>query len=400
MYFRLYLNCKLIVEIIYVLFCQISMKKILFNKLLSDCLIFFLISLLSASIIIWVFQAVNFLDIILEDGRDYIVYLNYSLLNFPKILTKLIPFILFFSFLYVIAKYELKNELIIFWNFGINKIEFVNFFIKFSIILMLIQIFLTATIVPKTQDLARSFLRGSSINFFENFIKPKVFNDAVSGLTIYSNSKDQNGNLEEIYLKKGSGNNFQITFAKKGNFKQIGNSQFLELYSGETTSSVDGKLTTFKFAKTDFNLTNLDDNTTTYKKTQEVATFDLVKCYHKLMNFDFLEISENFTVENCREENINNIIKELYKRIIIPLYIPVLILISLLLIMKSKENTNYTKYRISIFLIGFIAIVISEMTIRFINVDIFKNIKFFIIPIILIIGLYSLYLFKFKNFSK
>ena len=74
------------------------MKKILFNKLLSDCLIFFLISLLSTSIIIWVFQAVNFLDIILEDGRDYIVYLNYSLLNFPKILTKLIPFIFFLVF--------------------------------------------------------------------------------------------------------------------------------------------------------------------------------------------------------------------------------------------------------------------------------------------------------------
>ena len=376
------------------------MKKILFNKLLTDCLIFFLISLFSTSIIIWVFQAVNFLDIILEDGRDYIVYLNYSLLNFPKILTKLIPFILFFSFMYVITKYELKNELIIFWNFGINKIEFVNFFIKFSIILMLIQIFLTATIVPKTQDLARSFLRGSSINFFENFIKPKIFNDAVSGLTIYSNSKDRDGNLEEIYLKKGSGDNFQITFAKKGNFKQIGNSQFLVLHSGETTSSVDGKLTSFKFAKTNFNLTNLDDNTITYKKTQEVATLDIIKCYHKLMNFNFLKIDENFTVENCREENINNIIKELYKRIIIPLYIPVLILISLLLIIKSKENTNYTKYRISIFLIGFIAIVISEMTIRFINVDIFKNIKFFIIPIILIIGLYSLYLFKFLNFSK
>ena len=28
--------------------------------------------------------------------------------------------VLFFSFLYVIAKYELKNELMIFWNFGIN----------------------------------------------------------------------------------------------------------------------------------------------------------------------------------------------------------------------------------------------------------------------------------------
>ena len=163
MYLRLYLNCKLIVENIYVLFCQISMKKILFKKLLSDCLVFFFISLFSTSIIIWVFQAVNFLDIIVEDGRDYLVYINFSLLNFPKIVTKLIPFILFFSFLYIIAKYELKNELIIFWNFGVNKIELVNFFIKFSLLIMIFQIVLTSLVVPKTQDLARSFLRDSSI---------------------------------------------------------------------------------------------------------------------------------------------------------------------------------------------------------------------------------------------
>ena len=57
------------------------MKKILFKKLLSDCLVFFFISLFSTSIIIWVFQAVNFLDIIVEDGRDYLVYINFSLLN-------------------------------------------------------------------------------------------------------------------------------------------------------------------------------------------------------------------------------------------------------------------------------------------------------------------------------
>tara|TARA_B100001287_G_scaffold259342_1_gene246459 strand:+ start:60 stop:1190 length:1131 start_codon:yes stop_codon:yes gene_type:complete len=372
------------------------MKKILFKKLLSDCLIFFLISLFSTSIIIWVFQAVNFLDIIVEDGRDYLVYLNYSLLNFPKILTKLIPFVLFFSFLYVIAKYELKNELIIFWNFGINKIEFVNFFIKFSIFVMIIQIFLTATIVPKTQDLARSFLRNSSINFFENFVKPKVFNDAVRGLTIYSNSKDKDGNLKELYIKKGTGDDFQITYAKKGNFKQNGDSQFLELYSGETISVFQDKITSFKFSKTDFNLSNLEDNTTTYKKTQEVATLDLIKCYHNLMNLNFLKVDKNFTVENCRNDNINNIIKELYKRIIIPIYIPVLILISLLLIIKSKESTNYARYRFLIFLVGLLAIIISEMTIRFINVDILSNIKFFMMPVIFLMSLYSLYFIKFK----
>ena len=373
------------------------MKKILFRKLLFDCLVFFTITLLSSSIIIWVFQAVNFLDIIVEDGRNYLVYLNFSLLNFPKVISKLVPFVLFFSFLYVLGKYELKNELIIFWNFGINKIELINFFIKFSFFIMLFQIFLTAAIVPKSQDLARSFLRTSSINYLENFIKPKIFNDAVKGLTIYSNSKDEFGNLKEIYLKKGSGENFQITFAKEGRFKQIGKNQFLELNFGETISVINNKITNFKFRKTDFNLSNFDDNTTTYKKTQEVTTMDLVKCYHNLMNFNILKIDKSFEVENCRNDNIDNIIKELYKRIIIPLYIPVLILISLLLIFKSKENVNYPRYRILIFLIGFSTIILSETTIRLINADFLKNIKFFVIPLILVISLYLNYLIRFKN---
>ncbi len=373
------------------------MKKILFRKLLFDCLIFFTITLFSSSLIIWVFQAVNFLDIIVEDGRNYLVYLNFSLLNFPKVITKLVPFILFLSFLYIIGKYELKNELIIFWNFGINKIELINFFIKFAFFIMLFQIFLTAVVVPKSQDLARSFLRSSSINYLENFIKPRIFNDAVKDLTIYSNSKDEFGNLKEIYLKKGSGENFQITFAKEGRFKQIGKNQFLELNFGETISVINDKITNFKFKKTDFNLNNFDDNLTTYKKTQEVATIDLIKCYHNLMNFSILKIDKNFKVENCRVDNIDNIIKELYKRLIIPLYIPVLILVSLLLIFKSKENTNYSRYRILIFLIGFSTIILSEMTIRLINADFIKNIKFFIIPIILLISLYSNYLMQFKN---
>jgi len=373
------------------------MKKILFRKLLLDCLIFFLITLFSSGVIIWVFQAVNFLDIIVEDGRNYLVYLNFSLLNFPKVISKLVPFVLFFSFLYVIGKYELKNELIIFWNFGVNKIDIINFFIKFSFLIMLIQIFLTAVIVPKSQDLARSFLRTSSINYLENFVKPRIFNDAVKGLTIYSNSKDEFGNLKEIYLKKGSGNNFQITFAKEGKFKQIGKNQFLELNFGETISVINDKITNFKFKKTDFNLSNFEDNTTTYKKTQEVATLDLIKCYHNLMKFNILKVDKNFEVENCRQDNIDNIIKELYKRIIIPLYIPVLILISLLLLLRSKENINYPRYRILIFLIGFGAIIISEMTIRLINVDFIKNLKFFIIPIILVISLYLNYLIKFRS---
>ena len=97
------------------------MKKTIFRKLLFDCSFFFLITLFSLSLIVWVFQAVNFLDIIIEDGRDHFVYLKYALLNLPKIVSKLIPFSIFIAFFYTLNKYEANNELIIFWNFGVNK---------------------------------------------------------------------------------------------------------------------------------------------------------------------------------------------------------------------------------------------------------------------------------------
>ena len=308
------------------------MKKILFRKLLFDYMSFLLLALISTGVVIWVFQAVNFLDIMIEDGRDYLVYLNFTLLNFPKILSKIFPFVFFFSLFYVTTKYELKNELMIFWNFGIHKIQLINFIFKISLILLTVQIFFTSILVPKSQDLARSFLRSSTVSFFGNFVKPQKFNDTIKGVTIYSEKKDQNENLYNLYIKKEiNTNEFQITYAKKGEFKKIGNNPILVLYEGATITSKKDSVTNISFSKSDFSLANLKTNTTTYKKTQEISSYKLIICvnnYFKLDKEIFKIVSKE--IENCSIENIDNIFKELYKRFVIPFYIPLLSLISCL----------------------------------------------------------------------
>ena len=374
------------------------MKKILFRKLLSDYLSFFFITIISTSIVIWVFQAVNYLDIMIEDGRDYLVYLNFTLLNFPKILSKVFSFSLFFSLFYVTIKSELNNELIIYWNFGVHKIEVVNFILKVSFILMIIQIILTAFVVPKSQDLARSFLRSSSINFFDNFIKPKKFNDTIKGVTIYSDKKDQNGDLINLYLKREiKPNEFQITYAKKGNFKQIGNSPILVLNEGATITIKNDDVTNISFSKSDFSLADIDTNTTTYKKTQEISSQNLIICIKNFYQLEKKMFEKKVKdIENCSYENIQNIIKEFYKRFLIPFYIPLLTLVPLLLITTSKENLNYNKLRVATFSLGLIIIIFSETTISFISKISIYDIGIMVIPLILIS---ILYLFFFRQFN-
>ena len=373
------------------------MKKIIFRKLLLDYMSFFSIALISTSVIIWVFQAVNFLDIMIEDGRDYLVYVNYSLLNFPKIITKLIPFVLFFSFFYVTIKYETKNELLLFWNFGVNKIELVNFIFKFSLFLFLIQIVLSSIIVPKAQNQARSFLRTSDINYFGNFIKPQKFNDTIKGVTIYSESKDDR-NLYNLYIKRDMGrNDFQITYARKGVFKEIGDVPLLVLFDGETITENENEITKFSFSKSDFSLKNLKANTITYKKTQEITTTNLIKCIIGLYKIKINNKHQKIDhIENCLPQNLNNIFKEIYKRLIIPLYLPLLSIIPFLLLIVSKENVNYSKLKVFTFITGLLIIILSETTIRFVSKILFNNIGIALIPLFILIIIYSIFIFKFQ----
>ena len=370
------------------------MKKLLFRKLLLDCLNFFLITLISTTIIIWVFQAVNFLDIMIEDGRDYLIYINYSILHFPKTLSKLYPFILFFSLFYVTIKSELNNELIIFWNFGINKIEIINFILRISLILLIIQIILTSFIIPKSQDIARSYLRDSSVNFFGNFIKPQRFNDSIRNVTIYTERKDVDGNLSNLYLKKViSGNEFVVIYAKEGSIIEKNGSPFLVLYDGEQITSKNNQITNISFSKSDFPLKNLETNTTTYKKTQELDTHSLYVCAR---DFYFYNKKEVKKIQNCTNANLKNIFREIYKRIFIPVYIPLLSILPFILFFYSKENSFYPKIRIITFLLGILFIVISETSIRLISENINYNLSLFLIPVIFIITLYTLYIKKFN----
>ncbi len=372
------------------------MKKILFRKILFDCLKFFIFTIIGTSLIVWVFQAVNFLDIMVEDGRNYQVYFNYTILSFPKIISKIFPFAIFLSFFYIISKYENRNELIIFWTHGITKLQVINFFLKASLALLIFQIILISFVVPFTQDKAKSIIKESNINFFDSFLIPKTFNDAIKGVTIYTDDKRQDGSLKNIFIKKAtSDSEFEIIFSQTGEIKNLNNNQILVLYDGQNIKGNNSNLDSFSFSKSDFNLSNLEANTTTYIKTQEISSLRLIDCYLSLENSK-KKIVDGFSV-NCQLSNLPNILRELYKRFIIPLYIPILILVSLTLILISKEETNYTKLKLLIFFFGLFIIIFSETTLRFVDNNLLDNIKLILIPFFSTVLFYFIIIFKLNS---
>jgi len=372
------------------------MKKILFQKFIKDTLKLFIIIAFVIGIIVWVIQAVNFLDFVTEDGHSLYVYFSYSALNFPKIIHRILPFVFFISLFYQILKYESKNELLIFWTNGVKKIQFINVVIFYSLLVTIFQVFLGSFISPYSQNEARSFIRTSNVDFFPALIKEGKFIDTVSNLTIFIESKDQFGNYKNIFLKdlfeKKTNNeqtqeSFQIIYAKSGRLINSDNNRYFELYNGEMINKENKKITNLTFDKINFNLSKYTSKSTTYPKIQEVPSEDIIKCLY--LNYkNEIDKFESSNFLQCRIESMNAIKQEFLKRFYKPLYLPLLSLISCLLILKSKENDDFDKFKIFLFLIIFFVIVISELSLRFSSSGQIGLYFFLILPLLTFITIY------------
>ena len=371
------------------------MKKILFQKFIKDTLKLFITIAFVLGLIVWVIQAVNFLDFVTEDGHSLYVYFSYSALNFPKIIHRILPFVFFISLFYQILKYESKNELLIFWTNGVKKIQFINVVIFYSLLVTIFQVFLGSFISPYSQNEARTFIRTSNVDFFPALIKEGKFIDTVSGLTIFIESKDESGDynnifLKDLFTKKSDGQteeSFQIIYAKKGRLINSNNNRFFELYEGEMINKENKKITNFTFDKINFNLSKYTSKSTTYPKIQEVPSRDIIECLYlnyrnKISDFD------NTKFLQCKIESMNAIKQEFLKRFYKPFYLPLLSLISCLLILKSKENDDFDKFKIFLFLIIFFVIVISELSLRFSTSGQIGLYFFLILPLLTFITIY------------
>ena len=378
------------------------MKKLIFKKFAKDVFQFFLLVSISISLIVWVIQAVNFLDIVTEDGHGFKVYFLYTLLSLPKIFSKILPFIYFISLFYIILKYENENELIIFWSIGIKKIEFVNVLLKFSIFYLILQLLFTTYIVPTTLDKARSYIRGSNVDLFSSIIQEKKFIDTVKNLTIFVEKKNSNGDLKNIFLKEKIGKNeSQTIIAKKGKIQKFNNNNTLLLFDGKIINNNNRKINSFEFSKTEINLSKFTTKTTMHPKIQEIRTYDVLSCIVRLKNFNNGYISNFFAtnkkLNNCIEKNLKDTFQEIFKRLISPFYLLTLCSIACVIIIKSKDDYEFLKHKFVLFVLGVITIIISEISIKYSSANTLQNIYIFSLPVLFLIIIYFYIKFKLKK---
>tara|TARA_B100001093_G_scaffold520116_1_gene612830 strand:+ start:428 stop:1579 length:1152 start_codon:yes stop_codon:yes gene_type:complete len=370
----------------------------IYQNFIKEIIKTFFIILFGLSIIAWTVRAVNFLDLIVENGYSISTYFQYSFLNLFGILTKFIPLAFLISLLIFIIKQIQENEFIILWVSGVKKIKVVNLFLIVSILGVIFYLVFSTLLTPFALNKSRGLLSKDGFNSFLPTIRVQQFSDSFKGFTFIVEKKIENeiknvfmydkSNVLKSLTTNQSDNNTTTIVAEEGLVQE----KKMILFNGSiltsNTESLENNI--IKFQQLNIDLKNLQTDTITSPKLQETSTKDLAKC--------FLSNAQNISFD-CKENSKKEILTILNRRIVLPFYIPVIALLCSFLLIQNKKTGKKFINQYSVFALSFLVLLYAELIIRYTGISKVVSIIFLITPFMLTLLAYLLLILKINRES-
>ena len=351
----------------------------------------FLLFLFIFSLIAITVRAVNFLDLIVDSGYPTSTYFTYIIFNFFGMIPKFVPI----SFLIALMMFVIKHndgEFIILWTSGVDKIKIVNIMLVSSVLILVFYIIFSSFLSPFSLNKSRQLLSNDKFNSFLPTISAEQFEDTFVGLTVIVDKK-KDMEIENVFLHDTANNlkslssdsaNTSTTtvIAKKG----LVNKKNLSLFEGQIISSKknneDNELISFETLNID--LGNFNTSTIKKPKLQETSTIKIINCLFSK------KVDKKFCNKNSKKEITPNFIR----RLILPFYIPTIVLICSFLFLKTKR---FYLNKFFIFFYSLTLLVFSELFLRYTGLSTIIKFIYIFLPFAAFI---ILYLILFYTFSK
>ena len=205
----------------------------------------------------------------------------------------------------------------------------------------------------------------------------KKFNNEVKNIFLH----DKGDNLKNLSSSNSDISDVTIV-AKEGVVKE----REMFLINGQIISSKENNNENeiIEFEQLKIDLRNYTTATVKQPKLQETSTLKLSSC--------FLNLNKNLSI--CKSKAKKEIIPILIRRTVLPFYIPVIALICSFLLLKNQRK--FSK-RISIFLLSFIILILTELILRYTGINYSLRMAYIIFPFIMLGSIYSLLIYKFNN---
>ena len=367
------------------------LRNKIYNHISYEFFRTFFIILFAFTVIAWTVRAVYYLHLIVDDAYSIKTYAIYSILNLSNIITKFIPVSFLFSLILTIYQFKNKKEFLILWCSGINKLSIVNLFTLISIIIIILNLFLSIIITPNSLNYSRALLKSSDLNQVSAVIKQNDFTDTFQNITFFVDEKIDNYKFKNIFIRDETNSISGLINDKDSKDKTIiAKNGYVEnnkliLSDGILHSSNGKEISSLKFKKTEITLNSLNNRTIQQPKLRETKTSTLYNCL----------FFKNDNLLNCPISKLKTeVLEHFSRRVSMPFYILMISLICCFALFSNEEKENNSFKRYFVFIFSFITIIFSEILIRYTGKSELFAINYFLVPMLFSPILYCLLIYK------
>lgn len=202
----------------------------------------------SLTSIIWLTQAIRFIDFIVNRGVSFSTFLYLTVLLIPSLLLLIVPVALYASVMFIYAKLSSDSELVVMKSAGLSAWQIARPALIAAIAAMLFGYAISLYFLPASyrqfKDM-QNFLRD---NYASLLLQEEVFNSPIDGLTVFIRERGKEGGLKGILVHDNRQPDMPVTMmAQSGELVQTPQGPRFLLYNGNRQENRRGSVSLLNF---------------------------------------------------------------------------------------------------------------------------------------------------------
>lgn len=277
----------------------------------------------SLTSIVWLTQALRFIDFIVNQGVSVLIFLKLTVLLIPSLVMMILPPAFFCAVLFVYNKFKADSELVVMQSAGLSKLRLAFPALQVSLLVALVGYIIALYIQPisysRFKDM-QDFLRH---NYASILLQEGVFSSPVEGLTVFIRERDDNDILHGILVHDNRQVDAPITMmAEEGKLVETPQGPRFLLVNGNRQEINEGKISFLNFAS----------------YTMDISLYTQA-AQNRLPDVQELFLPQLFTYDDkvSLEENQKRF-AEGHQRLLWPAYAVVVMLVALAVLLSGEFN--------------------------------------------------------------
>jgi len=150
--------------------------------------------------VIWLGQSLRIIDTVVNNGQSAAVFLEFSLLLLPTVLSIVLPIAAFAATLYTMNRLFSDSEIVVMFASGLSALSLARPVLIFSTLVLTVVFALTLYVMPTAQRELKSRINEVKGDIAAAFLREGAFLSPVRGVTVYLRGMGQPGEMLGVFV--------------------------------------------------------------------------------------------------------------------------------------------------------------------------------------------------------